>query len=271
MKKNYSLKVQEPLFSLLPDVTYAQRSYWFGGTLRPLKMDVLCPKHRRDAGQRPTLVWLCGGAFQQIDRHIWIPELVWFAKHGFTVASVEYRISVEASWPAPVDDVLDAIQYLKANAELFCVDPTRIAVMGESAGGYLACMVGTEQPCPVRAVVDYYGIVELSGLGEDDVNTGNPIALMMGVPEKGNEAQYSAASPVRRVHGGCPPFLILHGEEDSLVPVAQSEMLYAALTHEGVHAEMDVLKGVSHGADEFYQTVMKERVLRFLHNALLIS
>ena len=284
MKRTLRSFDREPIITLMADVTYAQVPFWFNGTQKPLKMDVLLPKHREAYEKQPTIVWVCGGAFQQVDRHIWMAEMVWFAKHGYTVASVEYRTSMEAAWPAQVVDVKQAIRYLRAHAAQLCVDPDRIAVMGESAGGYLANFIGVtggtsefdkgeyqDQSSAVQAVVDFYGISTLSGTsvasvseGKTVIVNGDAISLLMGCSESENPELYRKASPLNRVDSKCPPFLILHGDSDPLVDPGQSEALYEELNHAGVPVEFDVYEGVSHGADEFYQEKTKQRILEFL-------
>lgn len=284
MKRIIREFTHEPIITLMPDVTFAQVPFWFNGTLRPLKMDIFLPKHRDQAAPQPAIVWICGGAFQQIDRHIWMGELLWYAKHGFTVASVEYRISTQAVFPAQIVDVKCAIRYLRAHAAELCVDPERIAVMGESAGGYLACMMGVtgrtrafdmgeylDQSSAVQAVVDFYGVTELGGaragsVTEDGVllMQGDATVMMMGERPTENPEAYKKATPANWIDANCPPFLILHGDKDPLVNVGQSERFYDALQRAGVPVELDIYAGVAHGADEFYQEDTKRRILDFL-------
>lgn len=284
MKRKISEFTREPIITLMPDVAFSQVSFWFNATLRQLKMDILLPKHRDIAGPQPLIVWVCGGAFQQVDRHVWLGEMLWYAKHGFTVASVEYRTSMDAVWPAQIVDVKSAIRFLRAHAEELCVDPRRIAIMGESAGGYLAVMAGVtgnvrefdqgehlDQSSAVQAVVDYYGVSQMKSIAHSDgrsgdvvVIHGDPIALLMGGSQDTIPEAYLKASPITWVDEKCPPFLILHGDCDPLVDISQSELLYEALKKAGVPVEFDIYTGVTHGADEFYQANAKQRVADFL-------
>ena len=286
MKRFVNADWTQPLISLVPDVSFAQVPFWFNGTLRQLKMDLWLPKRREK--RQPTIVWICGGAFQQVDRHLWMGEMLYFARQGFTIASVEYRTSMEANWPAPVCDVKSAIRYLRAHADELCVDPERIAVMGESAGGYLASFLGVtggtkefdrgqnlEFNSRVQAVVDYYGLVEISSgqaenLSDGDtvIVKGNVTELLMGCEEKDDPQLYSRATVASWVDRQTPPFLILHGAEDPLVNVKQSERLYQILRDAGVPAELDVYQGATHGDDLFYQSEAKSRVVDFLRKHL---
>lgn len=284
MKRTIDSFSKEPIITLMPDVAFARVPFWFNGTLRQLKMDILLPKHRELFAPQPTIVWVCGGAFQQVDRHIWVGEMLWFAKHGFTVASIEYRTSMEAVWPAQVEDVKSAIRFLRAHAAELCVDPGRIAIMGESAGGYLAVMAGVtgnaaefdrgdylDQSSAVQAVVDFYGVTEMGGGvaqsiadGETVIIQGDAMGLLMGGTKQDKPEAYRKASPLTWVSPECPPFLILHGDSDMLVDIGQSDRLYEALVHAGVPVEYDVFAGVNHGADEFYQESVKQRIADFL-------
>ena len=100
------------------------------------------PKHRNENEKLPLLIWLCGGAFQVMDPDVWIPQWTEFARKGSVVASVEYRTANEAPFPAALEDVKAAIRFLRANASCFGVDPEKVFVGGESAGGCLACLAG---------------------------------------------------------------------------------------------------------------------------------
>lgn len=92
---------------------------------------------------RPVLLWLCGGAWLDMNKDVWMPEMVAFAKAGYTVVTAEYRLTHEAKFPAQIEDVKAALRYLRAHAAQFNIDPLKFAVMGESAGGYLTALAGT--------------------------------------------------------------------------------------------------------------------------------
>lgn len=276
MRTEYIGKNSEPLIFLMVDITYAHVPYWYGTTIQALKLDLLLPKQRSQGQLLPVLIWICGGAFQQMDRHAWIPEMVWYAKHGYAVASIQYRIAVDATFPAQVQDTKSAIRFLRAHSREWMLDPERIAVMGESAGGYLACMAGLagveydvgdwlDQPSNVQAVVDLYGLTDVSdfnifGTCDEAVRQ---LFKNMQDPE-----QLKLASPVHLVSKSSPPFMIIHGDNDQLVPIAQSEALYAALTHAEIPADYYVFKGSDHGTDDFYQPAVRTKILQFLNRTM---
>lgn len=278
MKKEIiTVPVQLEAVKLLTDVTYAQPVSWFDQSFRPLKMDLLMPKHGQGHAPLPLIVWICGGGFVTMDKDIWVPEMIEYARRGFVVASIEYRTSNEAPFPAQIQDVKAAIRYLRAHAAMFCIDPDRVAVMGESAGGHLASMAGVtgnirdydvgeylQESSAVQAVVDIYGVV--------DVWSSSPqpepsyMTMLLGAPAETVPEKAREASPLYRVDAHTPPFMILHGTEDDMVDPEQSDRLARALEENGVPCTYVVLQGARHGDDAFYQAEVKERVVKFLHS-----
>ena len=137
MKKVIQVAVKEPQYVVSTDVAFAQVDAWFGHTVRDLKLDIIYPEH---AEKRPCIVWICGGAWLQMSVCAHLAYLCDLAREGFVVASVQYRTSNEAVFPAQLEDVKAAIRYLKAHSEHYGIDPERFGVMGESAGGHLTAM-----------------------------------------------------------------------------------------------------------------------------------
>lgn len=187
------------------------------------------------------------------------------------VAAVDYRVTAQAPYPAAVCDVKQAIRFLKAHSGEFGIDKEHIAVMGESAGGYLAAMAGVNDPAydtgdwlgessAVQAVIDYYGVADLKVTGNDPA-CDRQIAEFAG---SSDPAALEQASPVYRVGPDAPPFLIFHGDSDQLVPISESEALYEALIRQGVRADFYVVEGEEHGADAFYQPNIREIICGFL-------
>lgn len=274
-----SLPISRESVKLLTDITYSQESFWFGQTYRPLKLNLLMPKYSRDHQPQPLLIWICGGGFVAVDKDVWMPEMVYYARRGFVVASIQYRTSNEAPFPAPIQDIKSAIRYLRAHAGKFCINPEKVAVMGESAGGHLAALAGVtgttrkfdcgenlDMSSAVQAVVDIYGVSDISSMPP----TEEPNYMTMLLNSPVNQALELAreASPLQWVDSETPPFFIMHGALDDMVPMEQSEKLADALEKNGVDYEFVVLKNAGHGADNFYQDVLKERVVRFLKQVL---
>jgi acetyl esterase/lipase len=165
-----------------------------------------------------------------------------------------------AKWPAQIQDCELAVRWLRANAAKYNVDPNRIGVWGESAGGHLVACVGTMTDVKedqgdgypgvssaVQAVVDFYGPTDFTQPG---IYTPTAIRLtegLMGVPLAQNPDLWKSASPLFYVKAGDPPMLLVHGDSDKLVPIAQSQVFDQALTKAGVPHEFVVVKNGDHG------------------------
>lgn len=281
MKESLVVTVEKEALSLATGITYTRVPSWYGFTREDLKMDIIMPKHIDGHEPLPAVLWLCGGAFCVVDRSVWMPQMVEFARKGYVVASVNYRTSNAVCFPEPLKDVKAAIRFLRANAAEFCIDADRIAVMGESAGGTLASLAGVTAGMPeyeegdflgvssaVQAVVDIYGVTQIDVMPShsEDPNVADwtMTAFFGGLtPEKA-----ARASAVNYVGKDTPPFMILHGSADITVPIANSEALYEALTKAGVMAEFYVLEGAGHGDDMFYQQAIYDRIDAFLKAAM---
>ena len=289
-RKTVSVEVQDENLSLVTGITYATVSSWYDATKRDMKMDLIIPKVRDASRPRPLVVWICGGGFMRMDRSVWLPELIRLARAGYSVASVEYRTSNEGPFPMALCDVKAAIRYLKAHAADFAIDPDRIFVMGESAGGTLASLVGVtaghkdfevgdhlNQDSYVAGVVDFYGLVDFSGyvsdsedgrmlnLTTDTEDAPVPCWAMpafIGTPISGKKIRQ--ASAVTYVDHNTVPFMILHGANDPLVSISQSESLYDKLTEAGVYTEYYVLEGAVHGDQMFYQDEVFAYIIDFM-------
>jgi acetyl esterase/lipase len=185
---------------------------------------------------------------------------------GFLVASVNYRLGPDERWPAQIVDAKCAVRYLRANAKALDIDPNEIGIWGHSAGAHLASLVGTagpdagwdigpylSQPSTVEAVADFAGPSNLVTLGEEGVPglvKDNFVSLLGPVPPEQVPAELKAASPVTYVSKEEPPFLILHGDQDPIVPLAQSQELTSAMESVGAPVSFVVVKGGGHALDE---------------------
>lgn len=279
MRKELTVETKQRNWSLATDITYATVRSWYGATYRSMKCSVCRPKVQKDE-QMPLLIWLCGGAFKVMDKDVWWPQWIDFAKKGCVVASVEYRTSNEETFPAALCDVKAAIRYFKAHAAEYGIDAERIFVAGESAGGALASLAGVtgkkengiydvgewmEENSSVRGVIDYYGVVDMrtQGVRTEGNATYGAEEQFLGI-EVDRKWQQEQASAISHVSSETPPFLIFHGDQDPLVDIAQSEELYRKLCEAGVEADYYVLKGEGHGSDAFYQDEVMEIVREFI-------
>ncbi|WP_219820082.1 MULTISPECIES: alpha/beta hydrolase [unclassified Pseudoclavibacter] len=240
---------------------------------RPLTLDL----HLPGAERPPVIVFVHGGGWFRGSRRVFCPgraEAETFGRltrAGWAVASVDYRLSGEARFPAQLADVEAAIGWvLDEGAATFGLDATRVALWGESAGGHLAALAAAVPGTPVRAVVDWYGPSELAAVPKPIGAPGAPVQpsreeLLIGGPLAEHRELTEVASPVRAVHAGVPPFLLAHGTDDSMVPSEQSLLLRDALHSVGAHVELQLVAGADHmwrGLDDL-ETVVAP-ALRFL-------
>lgn len=181
-------------------------------------------------------------------------EIAPLVSQGYLVASVDYRLAPQYQFPAQIEDVKCAVRYLKANAAQYNLDPNRFGVIGESAGGHLVSLLGTtdqsagwdggqysEQSSRVQAVVDMFGPADLTA-PEYRIAAGEFARVFGTAPDA-----LTKASPVTYVTPDDPPFLILQGDQDRLVPLSQSQELADRLTAAGVPAQLVVVKNAGHG------------------------
>lgn len=213
---------------------------------------------------------------------------------GYVVASVEYRFSQKAKFPAQIQDCQAAIRWLRANSKEHNIDSEHVGVVGGSAGGHLSALVGTaggkkafapiggneDQSDRVQAVCDIYGPANFSTVMQqaaDDKNVrnifkfntaGDPYSKLIGVSLEGNKEQTDAVSPVHYVSQDNPPVLILHGTHDALVPYAQSEEFAAALKAKGVEVWLQTLPGSGHGGGGFGKPAINALTQKFFDKHL---
>jgi len=216
-----------------------------------LKMDVYYPSE--NSGRFAVTMYVHGGGWSSGDKAkgagaVEFPEL---QKAGFLVVSVNYRLAPEYQFPAMIEDVKCAVRYLRAHADQYNLDSNRIGVFGGSAGGHLVSMLGVtdesagfdvgeylEYSSRVQAVVDMFGPADLT---VDFEGGGETVRRAFG------DFDLALASPVTYASADDPPLLILHGEEDALVPIEQSEELLAKLQAAGVQAELVPVANAGHG------------------------
>lgn len=217
---------------------------------------------------RPVVVWLHGGGWRQGSRANPRPNDP-LLKLGYAVVSVQYRLTNRAIFPAQLVDCKDAVRFVRQNAGRFGFDADRIGVWGSSAGGHLAALLGTTADDPrfgrlchiqgvsdrVRAVVDECGPTEFRSLIRDlsvvnqseDWNAATSIFYQLfGGPVAERRKLARSAGAYHFVSRDDAPFLILHGQDDDIVPVGQSVMLHEKLRRRGVFSELHVIPGRKH-------------------------
>ena len=260
--------------------------------LAHLKMTILSP---RTSDKKPAIVYLPGGGFMGADHEKYIVLRTALARAGFVVAGAEYR-AVPNVFPAILEDGKAAVRYLRAHAGEYGVDPERIGLLGDSAGGYLVELMGTvngekgwdkgdflDQSSDVQAVVSLYGISDLTSIGEgldqDEVHSSPAVteALLLNGPAFGPFAGASVmsdmekalnASAIGHVDGSEPPFLLMHGTADIVVSPMQSKHLYEALKEKNTDVRYVVVEGAKHGDSPWFQQPITEIIVEWFKEKL---
>ena len=232
------------------------------------KLDLYLPPGAAAAPQtkRPLIVYVHGGAFLGGDKNSpFLP--VRLLSKGYAVASLNYRLSGDALFPAQIRDCKAAVRWLRAHAPGYGLDPARFVAWGESAGGNLAALLGTAgdvktfdagenlaHSSAVQGVVDHYGPTDFLQMDAHRVPGGDthdpadsPESRLVGGPIQKNKEKVAWANPITYVTRDDPPFFIAHGDKDRAVPFHQSELLYAALKKAGVRATFLPVPGADHG------------------------
>lgn len=236
------------------DVTYQQLPGY-----RPQALDIYAPATK---GPHPLVLYIHGGGWMAgHTRHSgafadWPKVLASLAAEGFTVASLEYRLSGEAKFPAQLQDANAALRFLRGHAAQYAIDPARVALWGGSAGGHLTAL--TALTCKntaldpaagadacVQGAVTWYGVYDFAGMNATpDGNSAG--ARLLGCDGPCSADKLRSVSPVAYIDAKDPPFLLIHGEEDKTVPVAQSHLGEAALKAAGVPVTAIYIPHVDH-------------------------
>ncbi len=266
----------------LPDGARVWRDleYVPGGHERQ-KLDLYLPAQGK---AWPLIVWVHGGAFRAGSKDA-CPALP-FLREGYAVASVNYRLSQHAIFPAQIEDCQAAIRWLKAKAAQHGIDSEHIGVWGSSAGGHLVAMLGTagdvkdfekgenlKMSSQVHAVCDWFGPTDFTRMNQggsqmDHDAPDSPESQLIGGPVQLNREKAARANPITYVSREDPPFLIMHGDQDPLVPVQQSELLHEALRKAGVNTTYHVIRGAGHGGPGFNTPEINRMVREFFSQHL---
>ena len=224
------------------DITFLKR----GG--KSLHLHLLRPS-KLPARPLPVVIWVHGGLWRSGSHDKMPPLLSELSRRGYAVASVEFRSSQQATFPAQLDDLRAATRFLRSNSRAYSLDGAKIGVAGISTGGHLASLLGLSGAA--NAVAEICGPTDLTTLEKgsrlDWNEEDGPVFALLGGSAQEKAALSRAASPVSRVSKKAPPFLILHGDGDSLVPVSQSEALFQKLKNAGTEVSYRVYAGEEHG------------------------
>ena len=281
--EQHSIKNAHGASPTKPGISYAEPNQ------KPQLLDLYIPEGQTDPS--PLVVWVHGGAWRAGTRtHVPITQLL---KHGLAIASVDYRLSGDAPFPAQVHDINLAIDYLHLHAKELELDPNRFAIAGSSAGGHLASLVGVSHGVPalsarsrpgqvtnskspnannrkLKAIVSFFGASNLQTILQQSTPHGLSVRipalqlLLRGQPDQKPELA-ALASPVSHVDSDDPPLLLLHGDQDPQMPINQSHELEGAYRKAGCSVDFVVVHGGTHGGGEFFTEAQLNRVAEFIN------
>ena len=250
-----------------------------------LKLDLYLPAKQNEKNA-PLIVWIHGGAWRSgSKKSMPLKEMV---KAGYAIASVDYRLSPVAKFPAQVHDIKAAIRFLRAKQGDHGYNAAKIGIAGASAGGHLVALVGTtnghaelegsvgdypDQSSDVQAIVSYYGASNLTTILKQSTPHGLSVRvpalelLLAGIPEKQPKLA-KLASPVFHVDKDDPPLFLIHGDQDPQMPINQSHELHGKYKSLRRPVSFVVIHGAAHGGKAFYDADRNAKVIRFLDGVL---
>ena len=275
----YHLKAEEkrPSALVYDNIIYANRITRWGRDYHPLKINLIIPHYdHKENPPAPLLVWLEGGGWRNASPAVRLAELGFYAYHGIAVADVEYSVNSNNIWPVCLEDVKEAIRFLRANRGEFNIDPEKLIVAGDSAGAHLAALTaltGDEEKYKTEANRQesdkVNGVICLYCPGDFPAVLGDPVPvcyedLLTGEITAENEALLKEINPMSHVTKNVPPFLFFHGDADNVVYYRSSLNLYEKLLSAGAEADYYLLEGANHAENAFTQENIQELMLAFI-------
>jgi acetyl esterase/lipase len=276
-----------------PDISFVKRKWLdirYSDLCASEKLDIYLPD--KSEGPFPVLMWVHGGGFYGgSKRNMLVLELLKALSRGYALVAVEYSLSYEAIFPRQIYEIKAAIRWIKANSDKYFLDPDRIALIGDSAGGHLVSLAGTSWhekdledltmgnsgiSCRVNAVVDWFGPIDFLTNDEQFEQSGlcgpfflespedSAASLLMGCRITDIPDLVRAANPETYITGDMPSFLIQHGSKDTFVPVQQSVNFAKKLKK----ADLDIFEYAGHGGPEFFTYQNFNRIFNFLDDRL---
>jgi acetyl esterase/lipase len=290
--KTITVEKAVPRVDYVSNVVYKQVST--PNSNKSLVLDMLLPKLADDA-KAPVVMFVKGSGFTAMNLDGFMEQRMYLATKGYAVIEVETQVVPQVVFPQAVKDIKEGIRYVRAHADEFNLDTEKIAIWGDSSGGYMATMVAVtngvkdfeeganlDQSSDVACCVDFYGPTDLTTIGEglgEDVEKShdsaatteamlvngtafgdNPGGSINSDPEKA-----AAANPLTYIDEKDPAFQIFHGTADVLVSPYESKILYQALKDKGVSAELNIVTDATHGGVDFYQPQVLDMVVDFLN------
>ncbi|MDZ4710585.1 MAG: alpha/beta hydrolase [Saprospiraceae bacterium] len=249
---------------------------------KELKLDLYLPE---ETANPYLIIWVHGGAWHSGSKENPPMDLV---KRGYAMASISYRKTVEAKFPAQIHDIKAAVRYLRAQASQYGYRHDKIILWGSSAGGHLAALAGLtnghsmlegnignelKTNSDIQVVLDFFGPTDLTTIMSQStphgVNVRGPaLTLMFGKPLDQAAGELKLASPVFHVDHNDPPLFICHGDQDNQVPINQSIQLYSRYKEFGLNIQLEYVSGAGHGGKAFSEPGLIDKVDQFLRRVL---
>jgi len=255
-------------------------------TLKKHQLDIYIPANAK--GNIPLVIWVHGGAWMLNDKYA---DMSYMKKtisaildNGFALASIDYRFSTQAIFPAQIQDCNQAVEFLYQHASEYGFNKDQMALMGFSAGGHLASLLALSQnkemhsfiapqskkSFTIKAVVDFYGPADFLAMVKpvNESTEKDAVSILLGASPIVRPDLAKIASPANYVDENDPPFLIIHGEKDASVPPAQSLLLSSWLTLSDVKNEVIIVKDAPHYGEMFDEPSIKDKIISFLKQEL---
>ncbi len=237
-------------------------------------------------GKLPLVILVHGGGWNAGEKEAFEGPAAEFVRHGYASASLNYRLSRQAKFPAQVEDCKAAVRWLRAHADTYGLDPQKFVIGGHSAGGHLAAFLGVTNgekrfergknlkvDSSVQAVLWFAGVgnfvarVQTPGY-ESEGAPGSGQSMLIGGAVLKNREKAMKASPIRYVGEGDAPIIFFHGDRDELVPIAQAKEMDEALKAKGVETELHIMPGANHGGPGFFSPLAMHQIDKFLSRVL---
>ena len=285
------LQAQIPAYlkAIIPEGTIIHSNIAYAGdTLIRHTLDLYLPPH--DNNPHPLLIWIHGGGWRGGNKYNDMDYMTGTLKavfeKGYAVASIDYRYSTTAIFPAQIQDCNQAVNFLYENSGKYSIDNQKFGVIGFSAGGYLASLLATSNNdtieafyynkikprFKIKAAIDFFGpsdfIARIGSMKLDEGNKKSTSTLLLGAQPVDRPDLAKFASPTTYVDKDDPPFLIFHGDKDVTVPITLSKLLDSYLQLANVHSGFVIVAGAPHGGKLFGSEEIKNKILEFLNTYL---
>lgn len=272
-----------------PDTKLHGNIPYANDTLKKHQLDIYIPANTANAkADIPLVVWVHGGAWMLNDKYADMSymkkTIAAILNSGFALASIDYRYSTEAVFPAQIQDCNQALEFLYQHAAKYGYNKNKIALMGFSAGGHLASLLALshnnhvasfyvptiKKSFKINAVVDFYGPADfLAILKPQEENTPkDAVTTLLGASPVDRPDLAKIASPATYIDKNDPPFLIIHGEKDASVPSTQSKLLSSWLSLSKIPNEVIIVKNAPHYGEMFDEAYIKDKIIAFLKSKL---